>query len=415
MKHYDMIVIGAGSAGIAAALKAHDDGVQSILVLEKDKEMGGILQQCIHSGFGVEMFKEDLTGPEYAERYIDRMLSAGLEFRTNSLVTELRPDRTLVYTNPEEGYQEVQGKAVILTMGCFERTAGQINLYGERPAGIMTAGTAQSFLNKDGFLVGKRVFILGSGDIGLIMARRMTLEGAEVLGVAELNPYSSGLARNIVQCLDDFNIPLYLSHTVVNVKGKARLEEIVIAEVDANRQPIAGTEKTFEVDTLLLSVGLIPDRHLTAQAGIKLHPRTGGPIVNNRYETNVPGIFAAGNGLHVHDLVDWVSMEGERAGASAARYVQGEITDAELITTQPGQGIIYVVPHYVLKQVDEDVRFYFRVDNVYKNAKINIYKDDELFKSLKKVVMVPAEMEMVKVANQDILDANQVRIEVELG
>jgi NADPH-dependent 2,4-dienoyl-CoA reductase/sulfur reductase-like enzyme len=415
MKQYDLIVIGAGSAGIAAALKAHDEGVRSILVLEKDKEMGGILQQCIHSGFGVEMFKEDLTGPEYAERYIDRMHKAGLEFRTNSLVTELRPDRTLVYTNPEEGYQEVQGKAIILTMGCFERTAGQINLYGERPAGIMTAGTAQSFLNKDGFLVGKRIFILGSGDIGLIMARRMTLEGAEVLGVAELNPYSSGLARNIVQCLDDFNIPLYLSHTVVNVKGKSRLEEIVIAEVDANRKPVPGSEKTFAVDTLLLSVGLIPDRHLTAQAGIKLHPRTGGPIVNNRYETNVPGIFAAGNGLHVHDLVDWVSMEGERAGASAARYIQGELTDAELITTQPGQGIIYVVPHYVLKQEDEDVRFYFRVDNVYKNAKINIYKDDELLKSLKKVVMVPAEMEMVKIANGDILDANQVRIEVELG
>jgi len=415
MKTYDLIVIGAGSAGIAAALKAHDDGVQSILILEKDKEMGGILQQCIHSGFGVEMFKEDLTGPEYAERYIDKMLAVGLEFRTNSLVTELRPDRTLVYTNPEEGYQEVQGKAVILTMGCFERTAGQINLYGERPAGIMTAGTAQSFLNKDGFLVGKKIFILGSGDIGLIMARRMTLEGADVLGVAELNPYSSGLARNIVQCLDDFNIPLYLSHTVIQVKGKARLEEIVIAEVDANRQPIPGTEKTFAVDTLLLSVGLIPDRHLTSQAGIKLHPRTGGPIVNNRYETNVPGIFAAGNGLHVHDLVDWVSLEGERAGASAARYIKGDLTDAELITTQPGQGIIYVVPHYVLKQEDEDVRFYFRVDNVYKNAKINIYKDDELFKSLKKTVMVPAEMEMVKVTNGDLLDAHQVRIEVELG
>jgi NADPH-dependent 2,4-dienoyl-CoA reductase/sulfur reductase-like enzyme len=415
MKQYDLIVIGAGSAGIAAALKAHDEGVRSILVLEKDKEMGGILQQCIHSGFGVEMFKEDLTGPEYAERYIDKMMAAGLEFRTNSLVTELRPDRSLVYTNPEEGYQEVQGKAVILTMGCFERTAGQINLYGDRPAGIMTAGTAQSFLNKDGFLVGKRVFILGSGDIGLIMARRMTLEGAEVLGVAELNPYSSGLARNIVQCLDDFEIPLYLSHTVIQVKGKARLEEIVIAEVDERRQPIPGTEKHFEVDTLLLSVGLIPDRHLTAQAGIKLHPRTGGPIVNNRYETNVPGIFAAGNGLHVHDLVDWVSLEGERAGASAARYINGDLTDAELITTEPGQGIIYVVPHYVLKQADEDVRFYFRVDNVYKNAKINIYKDDELFKSLKKTVMVPAEMEMVKVANGDILDAHQVRIEVELG
>jgi len=415
MKHYDLIVIGAGSAGIAAALKAHDEGISSILVLEKDKEMGGILQQCIHSGFGVEMFKEDLTGPEYAERYIDKMLAAGLEFRTNSLVTELRPDRSLVYTNPDEGYQEVQGKAVILTMGCFERTAGQINLYGERPAGIMTAGTAQSFLNKDGFLVGKRVFILGSGDIGLIMARRMTLEGAKVLGVAELNPYSSGLARNIVQCLDDFEIPLYLSHTVTQVKGKARLEEIVIAEVDENRQPIPGTEKNFEVDTLLLSVGLIPDRHLTAQAGIKLHPRTGGPIVNNRYETNIPGIFAAGNGLHVHDLVDWVSLEGERAGASAARYINGDLTDAELITTEPGQGIIYVVPHYVLKQVDEDVRFYFRVDNVYKNAKINIYKDDELFKSLKKTVMVPAEMEMVKVTNADILDAHQVRIEVELG
>ncbi len=415
MKQYDLIVIGAGSAGIAAALKAHEEGVNSILVLEKDKEMGGILQQCIHSGFGVEMFKEDLTGPEYAERYIDKMLAAGLEFRTNSLVTELRPDRSLVYTNPEEGYQEVQGKAVILTMGCFERTAGQINLYGERPAGIMTAGTAQSFLNKDGFLVGKRVFILGSGDIGLIMARRMTLEGAKVLGVAELNPYSSGLARNIVQCLDDFEIPLYLSHTVIQVKGKARLEEIVIAEVDKNRQPIPGTEKNFEVDTLLLSVGLIPDRHLTSQAGIKLHPRTGGPIVNNRYETNVSGIFAAGNGLHVHDLVDWVSLEGERAGASAARYINGDLTEAELITTEPGKGIIYVVPHYVLKQEDEDVRFYFRVDNVYKNAKINIYKDDELLKSLKKMVMVPAEMEMVKVTNADILDAHQVRIEVEIG
>jgi len=414
MKHYDLIVIGAGSAGIAAALKAHDEGVASILVLEKDKEMGGILQQCIHSGFGVEMFKEDLTGPEYAERYIDKMQAAGLEFRTNSLVTELHDDRTLVYTNPEEGYVQVQAKAIILTMGCFERTPGQINLYGERPAGIMTAGTAQSFLNKDGFLVGKRVFILGSGDIGLIMARRMTLEGAEVLGVAELNPYSSGLARNIVQCLDDFQIPLYLSHTVIQVNGAARLESIVIAEVDEKKQPIPGTEKTFEVDTLLLSVGLIPDRHLTSQAGIKLHPRTGGPIVNNRYETNVPGIFAAGNGLHVHDLVDWVSLEGERAGASAARYIHGELTDAELITTEPGKGISYVVPHYVLKQVDEDVRFYFRVDNVYKNVNVNIYKDDELLKSLKKNVMVPAEMESVKVLNQDILDADRIRIEVEL-
>jgi NADPH-dependent 2,4-dienoyl-CoA reductase/sulfur reductase-like enzyme len=413
MKHYDLIVIGAGSAGIAAALKAHDEGVASILVLEKDKEMGGILQQCIHSGFGVEMFKEDLTGPEYAERYIDKMQAAGLEFRTNSLVTELHDDRTLVYTNPEEGYVQVQAKAIILTMGCFERTPGQINLYGDRPAGIMTAGTAQSFLNKDGFLVGKRVFILGSGDIGLIMARRMTLEGAEVLGVAELNPYSSGLARNIVQCLDDFQIPLYLSHTVIQVHGSSRLESIVIAEVDAQKQPIPGTEKSFEVDTLLLSVGLIPDRHLTSQAGIKLHPRTGGPIVNNRYETNVPGIFAAGNGLHVHDLVDWVSLEGERAGASAARYIHGELTDAELITTEPGQGISYVVPHYVLKQVDEDVRFYFRVDNVYKNVNVNIYKDDELLKSLKKNVMVPAEMESVKVPNQDILDADRIRIEVE--
>jgi len=415
MKLYDLIVIGAGSAGIAAALKAHDEGVKSILVLEKDKEMGGILQQCIHSGFGVEMFKEDLTGPEYAERYIEKMLLAGVEFRTNSLVTELHQDRTLVYTNADEGYVEVQGKAVILTMGCFERTPGQINLYGDRPAGIMTAGTAQSFLNKDGFLVGKRIFILGSGDIGLIMARRMTLEGADVLGVAELNPYSSGLARNIVQCLDDFDIPLYLSHTVIQVHGKARLESIVIAEVDEHKQPILGTEKSFEVDTLLLSVGLIPDRHLTSQAGIKLHPRTGGPIVNNRYETNVPGIFAAGNGLHVHDLVDWVSLEGERAGVSAARYVQGALTDGEVITTEPGPGISYVVPHYVLKEADEDVRFYFRVDNVYKNVNVNIYKDDELLKSWKKNVMVPAEMESIKVSNADLVDAERLRIEVQIG
>ena len=413
MKNYDLIVIGAGSAGIAAALKAHDEGVQSILILEKDKEMGGILQQCIHSGFGVEMFKEDLTGPEYAERYIQTMLEAGIEFKTNSLVTELREDRSLVYTNPVEGYQEVRGKAVVLTMGCFERTAGQIHLQGDRPAGIMTAGTAQSFLNKDGFLVGKRVFILGSGDIGLIMARRMTLEGAEVVGVAELNPYSSGLARNIVQCLDDFNIPLYLSHTVSKVYGKARLEGIDISQVDDSKQIIPGTEKHFEVDTLLLSVGLIPDRHLTSQAGIKLHPRTGGPIVNNRYETSVSGIFAAGNGLHVHDLVDWVSMEGERAGLSAARYIKGETTQAETITTQPGNGIIYVVPHEVLKQVDEDIRFYFRVNNVYKDVNVNVYKDDELIKTLKKNVMVPAEMEMIRMPNNQIIDGHHIRIEVE--
>ena len=413
MKQYELIVVGAGSAGIAAALKAHDEGISSILVLEKDKEMGGILQQCIHSGFGVEMFKEDLTGPEYAQRYIQTMYEAGIEFKTNSLVTELREDRSLVYTNPEEGYQEVRGKAVVLTMGCFERTAGQIHLQGDRPAGIMTAGTAQSFLNKDGFLVGKKVFILGSGDIGLIMARRMTLEGAEVVGVAELNAYSSGLARNIVQCLDDFEIPLYLSHTVSKVYGKARLEGIDIAEVDEAKKIIPGTEKHFEVDTLLLSVGLIPDRHLTSQAGIKLHPRTGGPIVNNRYETSVHGIFAAGNGLHVHDLVDWVSMEGERAGLSAARYIKGEMTNAETITTQPGHGIIYVVPHEVLKQEDDDIRFYFRVNNVYKNVNLNVYKDDELVKTLKKNVMVPAEMEMIRMANADIIDGHQIRIEVE--
>ncbi len=396
MKKYDIVIIGGGSAGLASAIESCKNGVKSILLLERDKELGGILLQCIHNGFGLHMFNEELSGPAYAERFIDQVKGLGIEYKVNSMVTHLGKDKTVEYVNPEDGFTIVKAKAVILAMGCRERTRGAIAIPGYRPSGVWTAGTAQRYLNLDGYLVGKKVFILGSGDIGLIMARRMTLEGAKVLGVAELMPYSNGLPRNMKQCLEDFDIPLFLSHTVSEIKGKDRVESIVISRVDDKLQPIKGTEKEFEVDTLLLSIGLIPENGLSEEADIMLHPRTKGPVVNESYETSVSGIFACGNVLHVHDLVDFVSGEGKTAGYSAAKYVKGELETGEYFETKAGSGIGYILPQKVnIKNIEEKIEFKFRVIANYKKATIRILKDGEILKEIKKPHLAPAEMEKI--------------------
>ncbi len=410
MKTYDLVIIGGGSAGMAAAYSAWRDGVRNILILERDAELGGILLQCIHNGFGLHRFKEELAGPAYAEKWMDmlREISADsdlLEYKAHAMVTRIGEDRIVEYVQPEEGYQQLQAKAVILAMGCRERTRGAIGIPGYRPAGIWTAGTAQRYLNMDGYLVGRKVFILGSGDIGLIMARRMTLEGAEVLGVAELMPYSNGLPRNQKQCLEDFDIPLFLSHTITDIGGKNRVNSVTIAEVDEKRQPVPGTGKRFEVDTILLSVGLIPENTLSEAAGTKLDPRTNGPVVSESYETTVPGIFACGNVLHVHDLVDYVSEESERAGAAAARYIRGELKNHSGFRTQPGDGIGYIVPQQITAaNLDKEAVLLYRVRKPYKNVILELYRDGVLWKQIKKKHLAPAEMERLILKKEELED-----------
>lgn len=414
MREIEIVVIGGGSAGIAAAVSAYENGCKDILILERDKELGGILLQCIHNGFGLHMFGEELAGPAYAEKWIEMLNETGIVYKTNTMVTHLGKDKVVTYVNPEEGYVQVKAKAIILAMGCRERTRGAIAIPGFRPSGIWTAGTAQRYLNMEGYLVGKKVFILGSGDIGLIMARRMTLEGAEVLGVAELMPYSNGLPRNMKQCLEDFDIPLYLSHTVTNIKGKDRVEEIEITEVDEKLQPITGTEKHFAVDTLLLSVGLIPENGLSEEADIMLHPRTKGAVVNECLETSVEGIFACGNVLHVHDLVDFVSEEGKKAGLFASKYIKGELQTGNPITVKAGQGIGYVLPQKVtLENIEDKIEFMFRVTKNYRNVKLAIYKDNVLLKEIKKLHMAPAEMEKITLKKTE-LDGTQNEIRLEI-
>lgn len=393
---YDVIVIGGGPAGLAAAKSAYENGAKNVVILERDKELGGILQQCIHNGFGLHRFKEELTGPEYALKYIDMVKKYPIEIKLESMVLNISKDRVVSFINPKDGYNEIQGDAIILAMGCRERTRGAIAIPGERPAGIFTAGAAQRFINMEGYMVGKKAVILGSGDIGLIMARRMTLEGAKVEAVVELMPFSGGLNRNIVQCLNDFNIPLLLSHTVVDIKGKDRVEKVIVAKVDENRKPIPGTEIEYDCDTLLLSVGLIPENDLSKEAGVVLDTRTNGPIVNDSMETSIPGVFACGNVVHVHDLVDFVSAEGEKAGKFAANYIKNKNTPENIIEVKNGNGITYTVPQKIdLNKASGNLEIFMRVNNIYKNKKIVVREGENIIASFKRAHLAPGEMEKV--------------------
>lgn len=407
MKVYDIVIIGGGPAGMAAAIAAKKQGIERILILERDRELGGILNQCIHNGFGLHTFQEELTGPEYADRFIGQVKLYNIEYKLNTMVMDVSRDKRVTAMNREEGMFEIQAKAIILAMGCRERSRGALNIPGYRPAGIYSAGTAQRLVNMEGFLPGREVVILGSGDIGLIMARRMTLEGAKVKVVAELMPYSGGLKRNIVQCLDDYKIPLKLSHTVIDIKGKERVEGVTLAEVDENRRPIKGTEEFYSCDTLLLSVGLIPENEISGAMGVELNPVTSGPKVNERLETSIEGVFACGNVLHVHDLVDFVSEEAAAAGKNAAMYVQeGESASEQgrKIKLRPLEGVRYTVPETINPmRMDEKLTVRFRVGNVYRNCYISVYFDEERVLYRKRQIVAPGEMEEIKLSKEELL------------
>lgn len=408
MKNYDLVIIGGGPAGLAAAVAARESGVEDILILERDNELGGILNQCIHNGFGLHTFKEELTGPEYAGRFIEQVRHLEIPYKLNTMVLNLAEDKTVTAMNREDGLFTLKPKAVILAMGCRERPRGALNIPGYRPAGIYTAGTAQRLVNMEGYLPGRKVVILGSGDIGLIMARRMTLEGAQVQVVAELMPYSGGLKRNIVQCLDDYGIPLKLSHTVVDIQGKSRVEGITLARVE-NGKPVPGTEEHYACDTLLLSCGLIPENELSRAAGVELNPVTNGPAVNESLETSIPGVFAAGNVLHVHDLVDYVSEEAAAAGRHAAAYIRSDdkAEAGRALPVRCENGVRYTVPVVIRPDAvgpDEKITLRFRVGGVYKNKRVVVYAGDTPIFSRKRPVLAPGEMETVRLYGSALLD-----------
>ncbi len=427
MAVYDLIVIGGGPAGLAAALGAWEAGVRSIVILERDNALGGILNQCIHSGFGLHRFQQELTGPEYAQRYIEAVNATGIEKRTDAMVLDITADKTVHFVSPKTGYETLQAKAIVLAMGCRERTRGAISIPGHRPAGVFTAGAAQRYVNIEGKMVGRRVLVLGSGDIGLIMARRMTLEGAKVVACVELLPYSGGLTRNIVQCLEDYGIPLLLSHTVTDIEGEQRVQRVTVSAVDQHRKPISGTEQVFEVDTILLSVGLIPENELTKAAGIALDPRTGGPTVYENMETSQPGVFACGNVVQVHDLVDFVSAESERAGKAAARYIQMTENSAKTqekemsaleVVVEPD--IAYTVPQRIrLANVEQKLDIFFRVRRpIGHKCKVVVRSGAEQAKPLAafpRERLAPGEMERITLPKALLQRAagGELRIEIE--
>ena len=408
----DLVIIGGGPAGMSAAVAAYDSGIRDILILERDSRLGGILQQCIHNGFGLHKFGEELTGPEYAWRYEKLVREKKIEYKLNTMVTEISPDRVICATNSEDGIFKIAAKAIILAMGCRERPRGALNISGSRPSGIYSAGTAQKFVNIKGYMPGKEVVILGSGDIGLIMARRMTLEGARVKAVCEIMPYSGGLSRNIEQCLNDFNIPLKLSHTVVEIHGKERLTGVTIAQVDENRQPVADTFEYIPCDTLLLSVGLIPENELTKSAGISLDRITNGAAVDQNRQTEIDGIFSCGNVLHVHDLVDYVSDEAEIAGKSAAEYIRNGLKREISVPIKTDGKVRYSVPQIITER--KDVKIYIRVSDVFYDAAVTVTCGDKTVFSKKKQKLAPGEMECITLNKDSFEDFNELMLGLEI-